>query len=324
VTRSRYEYPFDPDKRNNTASTIFRMVRDGGVRVLDLGSGPGIVAGALTALADKQVTCVDSEADHLEAAAARGVARTVQGDLTATDWTEPLAGERFDVIVLADVLEHLVDPGALLHRIQDADLLAPEGRLVISIPNASHLAMLALLSIGEFPYRPTGLLDATHLRFFTLTSIRQLLEAHGFAVTHVERTEKTLAQTEFADLLQTVDAAALARLVDHPEARTYQFVLRAERLGGPGELRKLRQQVDDQAAALERGAAAAEATAELRGRLDATRADAARARVERDAAVAERKQLDRRLGEVYASTTWRVGRTFTALPGRVKRFGRRS
>jgi 2-polyprenyl-3-methyl-5-hydroxy-6-metoxy-1,4-benzoquinol methylase len=323
VTRSRYEYPFDPDKRNNTASTTFRMVRDGGVRVLDLGSGPGIVAGALTALADKHVTCVDSEAEHLEAAAARGVARTVQGDLTEPGWSQALAGDRFDVIVLADVLEHLVDPGGLLQHIQDADLLAPEGRLVISIPNASHLAMLALLSIGEFPYRPTGLLDATHLRFFTLTSIRQLLEAHGFAITRIERTEKTLAQTEFADLLQHVDADALARLADHAEARTYQFVLRAERLGGPGELRTLRQQVDEQAAALERGAAATAATAELRERVDAARADAKRARADRDAAVAERKRLERKIDEVYASTTWRVGRSFTALPGRIKRLGRR-
>ena len=323
MTRSRYEYPFNPNRRNNTASTTFRMVRDGGVRVLDLGSGPGIVAGALTALADKHVTCVDSEPDHLEAAAARGVARTVQGDLTDPGWSQALAGERFDVIVLADVLEHLVDPGALLQRIQDADLLAPEGRLVISIPNASHLAMLALLSIGEFPYRPTGLLDATHLRFFTLTSIRHLLEAHGFAVTRIERTEKTLAQTEFADLLRRVDGEALRRLADHDEALTYQYVLRAERLGGPGELQRLRQQVDEQTAALERTAASTAASAEMRERLHEAQRDATTASSERDAAVAERKRLERKLDEVYASATWRVGRTFTAVPGRIKRLRRR-
>lgn len=323
MTRSRYEYPFNPNRRNNTASTTFRMVRDGGVRVLDLGSGPGIVAGALTALADKHVTCVDSEPDHLEAAAARGVARTVQGDLTDPGWSQALAGERFDVIVLADVLEHLVDPGALLQRIQDADLLAPEGRLVISIPNASHLAMLALLSIGEFPYRPTGLLDATHLRFFTLTSIRHLLEAHGFAVTRIERTEKTLAQTEFADLLRRVDGEALRRLADHDEALTYQYVLRAERLGGPGELQRLRQQVDEQTAALERTAASTAASAEMRERLHEAQRDATTASSGREAAVAERKRLERKLDEVYASATWRVGRTFTAVPGRIKRLRRR-
>jgi 2-polyprenyl-3-methyl-5-hydroxy-6-metoxy-1,4-benzoquinol methylase len=330
VTRSsRYEYPFDPDRRNHTAATVFRLARTGGVRVLDLGSGPGIVAGALTALADKHVTCVDAEPDHLEAAAARGVARTVLGDLTDTDWVEQLAGERFDVIVLADVLEHLVDPGGLLRLLGERELLAPDGRLVISIPNASHLAMLALLSIGEFPYRPTGLLDETHLRFFTLTSIRHLLEAHGFELTRIERTEKTLEQTEFADLLRAVDEQTLRTFAAHDEALTYQFVLQAEPLGTARELAGLREEaatLRDQARQAERAKAELDA---LRERVSAQQAALAEVerqrdetRSERDLARKERDRLARKLDLVHDSATWRAGRVLTALPGRLKRLGR--
>ena len=320
---SRYEYPFDPNRRNHTAASVFRLVRTGGVRVLDLGSGPGIVAGALTALADKHVTCVDAEPAHLEAAAARGVARTVLGDLTDTDWAEQLAGERFDVIVLADVLEHLVDPGALLQLIGERALLAPDGRLVISIPNASHLAMLALLSIGEFPYRPTGLLDETHLRFFTLTSIRHLLEAHGFELTRIERTEKTLEQTEFADLLRSVDGAALRRLAAHDEALTYQFVLRAEPLGAARELAGLREELATLRDASRQHDRAGGRSDELRDRLAELERQRDEARAEREAVRAERDRLARKLDQVHDSATWRAGRVLTAVPGRLKRLGRR-
>jgi 2-polyprenyl-3-methyl-5-hydroxy-6-metoxy-1,4-benzoquinol methylase len=320
---SRYEYPFNPNRRNHTAASVFRLARTGGVRVLDLGSGPGIVAGALTALADKHVTCVDAEPSHLEAAAARGVARTVLGDLTDPGWADDLAGERFDVIVLADVLEHLVDPGALLRQIGERELLAPDGRLVISIPNASHLAMLALLSIGEFPYRPTGLLDETHLRFFTLTSIRHLLEAHGFELTRVERTEKTLEQTEFADLLRDVDVKALRDLAAHGEALTYQYVLQAEPLGaarGSAALREALAAQHDAARQAERTTAEVD---ELRERLTAQ--EAALSEVERryDEARSERDRLARKLDQVHDSATWRAGRVVIALPGRLKRLGRR-
>jgi 2-polyprenyl-3-methyl-5-hydroxy-6-metoxy-1,4-benzoquinol methylase len=320
---SRYEYPFNPDRRNHTAATVFRLARTGGVRVLDLGSGPGIVAGALTALADKHMTCVDAEPSHLEAAAARGVARTVLGDLTDPGWVEDLAGERFDVIVLADVLEHLVDPGALLRRIGERELLAPDGRLVISIPNASHLAMLALLSIGEFPYRPTGLLDETHLRFFTLTSIRHLLEAHGFELTRVERTERTLEQTEFADLLRSVDGAALRRLAAHDEALTYQYVLQAEPLGAARELARLREELAAQRDAVRQAERATAEVDELRARVAAQQATLREAERRCDEVRSERDRLAHTLDQVHDSATWRTGRVVTALPGRLKRLGRR-
>jgi 2-polyprenyl-3-methyl-5-hydroxy-6-metoxy-1,4-benzoquinol methylase len=288
VETYHYEYPFDPDKRNNTAASVFRLVRDGGVRVLDLGSGPGIVAGALATMADKEVTCVDIESTHLESAAERGVQRTIRSDLTSPTWTDQLAGEQFDVIVLADVLEHLVDPADLVTRLRDQQLLAPGGRIVVSIPNASHIALLALLATGDFPYRPAGLLDATHLRFFTLTSMRRLLEETGFTITRVRRTTKPLRKTEFKDVVDLIDPDTLRQLsAQHEESDTYQYVLQVEPLSS-------------------------EAVRDLRERL--RRSEKQRRRLRQ-----RTKELEQRIDEVYASQTWRAGRAIVKGPAAMRR-----
>jgi len=307
MTASRYEYRFDPDKPNDTAASVFQLAREGGVSVLDLGSGPGIVSGALVMLADKQVTCVDAEGSHLEAAAERGVQRTIRSDLTSDDWLDQLAGERFDVIILADVLEHLVDPGALLATILEADLLARDGYLVISIPNASHISILGALAAGDFPYRPTGLLDATHLRFFTLKSFRRLLEEQGFGIDRIRRTTRALQSTELADVTTTLSPELAKALRDqHEEQDTYQYVLRAQPLvhgagsAGAAELRDLRRRVGK----AERGRQKAKT----------------KLRKEQKKVAA----LEARLDEVKRSATWRTGRVLVAPSAALKRLLRRS
>ena len=299
MSASRYEYELDPAKANNTAAAIYRLARDGGTKLLDLGSGPGIVAGALSRWEDKQVTCVDLEADHLDAAAERGVAHTVAGDLETGDWLPAVAGDRYDVIVLADVLEHLVEPGRLLRTILEEELLADDGFLVISVPNAAHIGILTALAGGDFPYRPTGLLDATHLRFFTLESLGHLLEEEGFAITRVARTTRRLDQTEFADLADRVDVDALRRVVAHPESETYQYVLRAEPLGAEVPLQLAR------------------AHETLEHERERRRKTSARLRRQRR----EREALEKELEQLRASWTWRVGRLVTGVPGRMRRRG---
>ena len=306
VHGSRYDYPFDPDTPNNTAATLFRVVREGGARVLDIGSGPGVVAGALVHLADKEVTCLDLEDDHLEAAAQRGVQRTVRADLSGGSWADELAGDRFDVIVLADVLEHLVDPGAVLARIAELGLLADDGYLAVSIPNASHISMLGVLAVGDFPYRPTGLLDETHLRFFTLRSFQRLLEAHGFGIVEVHRTTRRLDETELHDVTWRLDPDLVRQLErQHAETDTYQYVLKVT------TLHRSRKPVET------------EDVEELRRRL--RRARNGRTRVQEQLAEAQHRidELERRLAEVHRSRTWRAGRLIVGGPAAIARRLRR-
>jgi 2-polyprenyl-3-methyl-5-hydroxy-6-metoxy-1,4-benzoquinol methylase len=91
-----------------------------------------------------------------------------------------LEGE-FDTILCYDVLEHLVDPGALLRKLFDRS--APGGRLHVSVPNARHVSLLRDLVLrGTFGYAPVGHRDATHLRWFTRSDIVRLVEETGWRV----------------------------------------------------------------------------------------------------------------------------------------------
>jgi 2-polyprenyl-3-methyl-5-hydroxy-6-metoxy-1,4-benzoquinol methylase len=85
-----------------------------------------------------------------------------------------------DVIIMADVLDHLINPEHILHMAHDA--LVPGGRLMISVPNVAHLYVRLVLLFGRFPYAERGILDRTHRVFFTLNSTRRLLARCGFAI----------------------------------------------------------------------------------------------------------------------------------------------
>ena len=97
----------------------------------------------------------------------------------------PPSWPRPDCVIFADVLEHLVDPWAAVR--QAREMLAPGGALVVSIPNVLHHAVVKDLLRGRFDYRDAGVLDRTHLRFFTAATARELVEQAGFRVERMER-----------------------------------------------------------------------------------------------------------------------------------------
>jgi 2-polyprenyl-3-methyl-5-hydroxy-6-metoxy-1,4-benzoquinol methylase len=99
----------------------------------------------------------------------------------AGGWDQP-----FDVVVCADVLEHLAQPETLLARIHD--WLKPGGALLVSLPNIANVSIRTALLFGHFRYTDRGILDRTHLSFYTLSSARQLLEGAGLRVVAAEPT----------------------------------------------------------------------------------------------------------------------------------------
>jgi len=299
-----YEYDFDPAEPNNTAAAVYRQARRGGTRVLDLGSGPGIVAAQLVATDGKAVVCVDESAAALEAARSRGIETVIEADLAEPTWVQAVSGDEFDVIILADVLEHLVDPGALLQTIADEGLLAGDGRLVVSIPNAGHEAVLAELINGRFTYQDTGLLDSTHLRFFTLTSLRQLLERSGFFISAVERTKRTAEQTSLAvhDLGLSPELRDLI-LEAADEAQTYQFIVTARHADAAAELAEVREALQTVRARLaEQGRMVVrEGNPDLRAQRDAAIAEAEEAERDLQEALVEKAEIERRLAELESA-----------------------
>ena len=85
-----------------------------------------------------------------------------------------------EVIVLADILEHLRDPKALLSCVHAS--LAPEGHLFVSVPNIANITVRIGLMLGIFEYRERGILDSSHLRFYTMRAIKRDLERAGFRI----------------------------------------------------------------------------------------------------------------------------------------------
>ncbi|HLH05256.1 MAG TPA: glycosyltransferase [Bryobacteraceae bacterium] len=98
--------------------------------------------------------------------------------------SDPLPrGQQFDRILLLDRLEHLREPGPLLEDCRR--LLAPRGRLIVSVPNAVNITVRLMILFGSFRYADRGILDWSHLRFFTRKTIRALLERSGFRIASV-------------------------------------------------------------------------------------------------------------------------------------------
>src|SRR5262249_30095248 len=137
-------------------------------------------------LRDRQCHVVGIEIDAAAAEkASQFCEQVIVGDLDRMKLDHKLRGDRFDVIVAADVLEHLKDPVSVLRALKN--LLKSDGYVVASLPNVAHLSVrLALLS-GRFPYGETGLLDSAHLRFFTRESVDELFDKAGFAIGQFHR-----------------------------------------------------------------------------------------------------------------------------------------
>jgi len=153
-------------------------------RILDLGCASGVLGAALKARQGAEVVGIELSPSYA-ADAERVLDRVLQGDLAAALADPPADLGRFDCVVAADVLEHLVDPWtALRHATR---LLDPGGTVVVSLPNVQYaLVPLTLVRRGRWPREPVGLFDATHLRWFTLLDARELLEGAGLEVVHVD------------------------------------------------------------------------------------------------------------------------------------------
>src|SRR5215471_16595322 len=106
-----------------------------------------------------------------------------QADLLRDGMSEVLTrlgSRKFDKILLLDVIEHLPDPARIMNDC--LGLLHPRGRLIVSVPNVANISVRLMLMLGQFKYTERGILDRTHLRFFTRRTIRELLEAADCAI----------------------------------------------------------------------------------------------------------------------------------------------
>jgi 2-polyprenyl-3-methyl-5-hydroxy-6-metoxy-1,4-benzoquinol methylase len=222
-----YENTVDPEAENNAHSSAINLVGHN-KRVLEVGCATGYFTKALS---ERGCDVVAIEIDPDAAAkASQWAEKVVVGDLDAGTLWDELEGQEFDVVTFGDVLEHLRRPlDALRAAVR---LLKPSGFVVISVPNIAHVDVRLTLLQGNFPYRATGLLDRTHIHFFTLQSLRAMIKDAGLVLTETRRVVVPVFMSELPVDRGCVNQSIVDTALEDPEAESYQFVVKAAKDDG--------------------------------------------------------------------------------------------
>ncbi len=183
MSNRTHKYDFIPQLENpaNVHHIELSMVPKNSL-VLDVGCHTGIFAEALKLRNNATVIGIDTDDSALEIALPRMHA-VINMNIEVSGWDEELRSKGytdFDAIIFGDVLEHTRNPELILNIAQK--LLKQDGRIIVSIPNVAHWRVRFGLLFGNFQYADFGILDRTHLRFFTSKSGKQMLEECGYKV----------------------------------------------------------------------------------------------------------------------------------------------
>jgi 2-polyprenyl-3-methyl-5-hydroxy-6-metoxy-1,4-benzoquinol methylase len=224
-----YDFELDITTRNSN-SVILKNIKTQS-RVLEIGCAHG----RMTKYLKEQLGCtVDiiekNKSGHNASAYARTSLVGSRGDIEKKFTIRRLLNTNrwhsdssiYDYIIFADVLEHLVEPDKVL--IKCAKLLEVNGVIWISVPNISHNAVLIDLLQDKFEYRDFGLLDKTHLKFFTENSLEQMIDKCGLKVVNKEDLYNAVEYTEFKNSYDQVPVAVSDYLRNRPNGEVYQFV----------------------------------------------------------------------------------------------------
>ena len=227
----KYQFEVDLADPNNAHSVLHRMVCEAGapsMSILEVGCSSGYV-GATFAGKGHRVTGI--EPDPAAAQAARVVLQEVHCQGIA-DFLRDAPGGRYDAILFGDVLEHLPDPAETLRRC--TPLLAPGGLVAISLPCGTHGSIRAMLLDGRWDYADYGLLDRTHLRFFSRAGVQELFAAAGMQVSRMVALVQPIDTVgrEYDMALQPRWISAVEALADDDDVMTFQFVAVARPVAG--------------------------------------------------------------------------------------------
>lgn len=171
----------DADYYNSPRHDLIGMVKRAPHVVLDVGCGGGATGAEIKRLYPAaHVTGIELSPEPAAVAATR-LDRVVSENVETLDYCAlGFAPQSIDLVFFPDVLEHLYDPWSVLRRLHP--FLAPDGRILASIPNTRNLGLIQQLVSGNWQYTAWGLLDVTHIRFFSKKTMVNMFEQTGFRV----------------------------------------------------------------------------------------------------------------------------------------------
>jgi len=212
---------YQPENPNSSWYKVYNMI-DPNSSVLDIGCSSGNFGEAL--IKNKNCTVDGIELDQKDAAEAQKKLRKVYNMNIETGSLDDMK-EKYDYIYLGDVIEHLLNPSQALIRIKG--LLKNNGKILFSIPNMAHVSLRLMLLKGDFEYGETGLLDNTHLHFYTLREIERVFQEAGYSISLLDSNEATYPPELIADQLKELGihkTPKLEKLLNSDEARVFQYV----------------------------------------------------------------------------------------------------
>lgn len=218
----KYERIVKPENEESLSKIATKIAKNS--VVLDVGAGAGMLGRYLVSELNCIVDGIDIDAEAIENC--KGIYRKVAiKNLESDELTSSFSDGIYDFIIVADVLEHLLNPDILLGEL--VKLAKPSGKIIFSVPNVSHIAVGLEILFGKFNYSKNGLLDNTHVRFYTQQSLLAKLEQFGMYPSEIDQVEKQIDETEFSvRIAREIPSAWLNDIVaKRPDALTYQWLV---------------------------------------------------------------------------------------------------
>lgn len=222
-----YKYNFELDMIGNNSNSIILREISSDSEVLEFGPAHGRMTKYLKETLNCKVTIVEKDIESGTEASNFSDYFLIGdhwGDIEKYNWLDDLqiSNKKFDYIIFADVLEHLYDPWKTLSSVKN--LLKDDSRILISIPNVSHNSVIIDLINNKFEYREIGLLDNTHIRFFTYTSLLNMVHKAGFSIKKVLDAHNVVENTEFQNSFDDVHNDITKHLKLRKYGDVYQFI----------------------------------------------------------------------------------------------------
>lgn len=200
-------------------SFIARQIPSGST-VLDIGAGNGLLASILRRISSNSI--IDGIEPNLYASSiANGLYRNFWTSYLE-DVSEEVESKKYDYIVIADVIEHLPDPYDFLCIVKK--LIDSGSSVYLSIPNIAFGAVRLSLLNGHFMYVNSGLLEKTHLRFYTLETIKSTLDVLGIQICQIIFLNRSFFRCEIQLNKMTSSLLTLFRVLLDETSRPYQYV----------------------------------------------------------------------------------------------------
>ncbi len=214
------------EKSNTSQYSIFDLVEPNS-KVLEFGPAHGILTKPLKERKNCVIDIVEISEEYGKEAAE--YARTAlkgkkEGDIESYFWCDRFAGEKYDYIIFADVLEHLFDPKEVLKK--SREFLEKSGEIIVSVPNVANDAIMINLYNNLFCYTEEGLLDNTHIKFFAMKNIPLMADELEMGISYFDALYLDDHSNEQSDFFDDTYESIKELLFEHKAGNAYQFIFK--------------------------------------------------------------------------------------------------